>query len=63
MKASTNKLTEAPKMSETTNDLPKRCGRNWTLINQRFWRGLCTKKSPRRPTAPTPPARLPSVRS
>jgi hypothetical protein len=28
MKASTNKLTEAPKMSETANDLPKRCGRN-----------------------------------
>jgi hypothetical protein len=26
MKASANKLTEAPKMSETENDLPKRSG-------------------------------------
>jgi hypothetical protein len=28
MKTSANKLTEAPKMSETENDLSKRCGRN-----------------------------------
>jgi hypothetical protein len=26
MKTSANKLTEAPKMSETENDLPKRSG-------------------------------------